>query len=87
MSATTQAAATEVCQGENLAIILALYWVVYLLINAVIFAAIMYALRKCFDKVKLPGGGGGGGGNEKNKDGTDSPRPESQISLISRGKK
>ena len=44
---TTAAASTEVCDGENLAIILALYWVVYLIINAVIFAAAMYALRKC----------------------------------------
>lgn len=85
MSATTQAAATEVCQGENLAIILALYWVVYLLINAVIFAAVMYALRKFFDKVKLPGGGDGG--TSKNRDGFESPRAGSGISLISRGKK
>lgn len=47
---STAAASTEVCDGENLAIILALYWVVYLIINAVIFAAVMYALRKCFAK-------------------------------------
>lgn len=51
---TTQSSSTEVCDGENLAIILALYWVVYLIINAVIFAAAMYALRKCFDNNKRP---------------------------------
>lgn len=83
MSATTQAAATDVCQGENLAIILALYWVVYLLINAVIFAAAMYALRKCFDKVKLPTGGGG---KNKEKDGYQEFRSSSRSSLVSRSK-
>src|SRR5438132_13616237 len=62
MSATTQSSSTEVCDGDNLAIILVLYWVVYLIINALIFAAAMYALRKCFDKIKFPGG------NSKNKE-------------------
>ena len=84
MSATTQAASTEVCQGENLAIILALYWVVYLLINAMIFAAAMYALRKCFEKVKLPSGGGGG--TNKEKDGYQEFRSSSRTSLVSRSK-
>ncbi len=79
---STQATSTEICDGENLAIILALYWVVYLIINAVIFAAVMYGLRKCFDNVKVPGG--------KQK-GADTPerslsRASSKRSLISSGK-
>ena len=81
MSSTTQSSSTDICDGENLAIILALYWVVYLIINAVIFAAAMYALRKCFDKVKLPGG--------KSTDDTARPnvsRTSSRVSLVSRGK-
>lgn len=82
---TTQAASTEVCQGENLAIILSLYWVVFLLINAVIFAAAMYALRKCFDKVKLPTTGDGEGSN-KEKDGYSQFRSSSRTSLVSRSK-
>ncbi|UJR20859.1 hypothetical protein I4U23_023969 [Adineta vaga] len=41
---------TEVCDGENLAIILALYWVVYMLINAIIFAGAMYALQQYLEK-------------------------------------
>jgi hypothetical protein len=80
MSTTTQPSSAEVCEGENLAIILALYWVVYLIINAVIFAAAMYALRKCFDKVKIPGG------KSKKKDGSEVSRTNSRISLVSRGK-
>ncbi|CAF0857441.1 unnamed protein product [Didymodactylos carnosus] len=40
----------EICDGENLAVILALYWVIYLVINALIFAGALYALRKCFEK-------------------------------------
>jgi len=81
MSSTTQSTSSDICDGENLAIILALYWVVYLIINAVIFAAAMYALRKCFDKVKIPGG--------KNKDEPerhDVSRTSSRVSLVSRGK-
>jgi hypothetical protein len=81
MSTTTASSSTEVCDGDNLAIILALYWVVYLIINAVIFAAAMYALRKCFDSVKLP--------DHKNKAKGDSAavsRTGSGVSLVSRGK-
>jgi hypothetical protein len=52
---TTQPSSTDVCDGENLAIILALYWVVYLIINAVILAAAMYALRKCLNNDKRSG--------------------------------
>jgi len=81
MSTTTASSSTEVCDGDNLAIILALYWVVYLIINAVIFAAAMYALRKCFDSVKLPG--------HKNKtkgDPASVSRTGSGVSLVSRGK-
>lgn len=79
MSSSTESSSTEVCDGENLAIILALYWVVYLIINAVIFAAAMYALRKCFDKIKLPGG------KSKNKDELQVSRTNSRMSLVSRG--
>ncbi|CAF1580513.1 unnamed protein product, partial [Rotaria magnacalcarata] len=46
---TTAATATEVCDGENLAIILSLYWVIYLVLNAVIFAVAMYALNRFFN--------------------------------------
>lgn len=76
---TTESSSTEVCEGENLAIILALYWVVYLIINAVIFAAAMYALRKCFDKIKLPS-------NKDKGDPNAVSRTSSRISLVSRGK-
>jgi hypothetical protein len=80
MSTTTPTTeGTEVCDGENLAIILALYWVVYLIINGVIFAVAMYALRKFFDKIKLPGG------KNKKKDNLQASRANSRISLISRG--
>lgn len=79
MSSTTQSSSTEVCDGENLAIILALYWVVYLIINAVIFAAAMYGLRKCFDKIKLPSG------KSKEKNDFQVSRTNSRISLVSRG--
>ncbi|CAF1186696.1 unnamed protein product [Didymodactylos carnosus] len=44
----------EICDGESLAIILALYWVIYLVINALIFAGALYALRKYFANVKVP---------------------------------
>ncbi|CAF2917436.1 unnamed protein product [Rotaria sp. Silwood2] len=54
MSATTASTSTEVCDGENLAIILALYWVLYLVINAVIFSVAMYALNRCFNGGKSP---------------------------------
>ena len=76
---TTQASSTDVCDGENLAIILALYWVVYLIINAVIFAAAMYALRKCFDGIKRPG--------HKNRDRghSNASRTSSRIGLVSDG--
>ena len=40
----------EVCDGENLAIILAIYWVVYMLINAIIFAGAMYILQQFLEK-------------------------------------
>jgi hypothetical protein len=76
---TTTASSTEVCDGDNLAIMLALYWVVFLIINAVIFAVAMYALRKFFDKAKLPGGKG------KKKDEVEVSRTNSRISLVSRG--
>lgn len=78
---TTQATSTEVCDGENLAIILALYWVIYLICNAVIFAGVMYGLRKCL-----------GNDNSKKSKAPDDPtrpsvsRASSQRSLISRGK-
>jgi fatty acid desaturase len=76
---SSSSSTTEVCDGDNLAILLALYWVVYLIINAVIFAAAMYALRRCFDKIKLPG--------HKDKDKVDhnESRTSSRISLVSRG--
>ena len=77
---TTASSSTEVCDGENLAIILALYWVVYLIINAVVFAAIMYALRKCFEKSKIPGT------KSKDKEDPTVSRTNSRISLVSRGK-
>jgi hypothetical protein len=77
---TTASSSTEICDGENLAIILALYWVVYLIINAVIFAAIMYALRKCFEKVKIPGH------KSKDKEEPVVSRTHSRASLVSRGK-
>ena len=77
---TTAAASTEVCDGENLAIILALYWVVYLIINAVIFAAAMYALRKCFNGMK------GSSKKDKDKKETSVSRTSSRMSLVSRGK-
>jgi hypothetical protein len=80
MSSTTQSSATEICDGENLAIILALYWVVFLIINAVIFAVAMYALRKCLDNVKLPGG------KSKEKKQENVSRTNSRTSLVSRGK-
>ncbi|CAF1110979.1 unnamed protein product [Rotaria sordida] len=82
MSTTTTSTSTEVCDGENLAIILALYWVVYLIINAVIFAVAMYALNRCFN--------GGGSPDNKKKDKNQSvDRQNSQSSragLISREK-
>jgi hypothetical protein len=81
MSSTTQSSSTDICDGENLAIILALYWVVYLIINAVIFAVAMYALRKCFDKVKIPDGK-----SKDNKERHNVSRTSSRMSLISRGK-
>ncbi|CAF1160984.1 unnamed protein product [Rotaria sp. Silwood1] len=54
MSTTTASTSTEVCDGENLAIILALYWVLYLIINAVVFAVAMYALNRCITGGKTP---------------------------------
>jgi len=81
MSTTTVSSSTEVCDGENLAIILALYWIVYLIINAVIFSVAMYALRKFFDGIKLP--------SHKTKTKGDSAavsRTGSGVSLVSRGK-
>jgi hypothetical protein len=44
---------TDVGDGEDRAIKLALYSIVYLIINAVIFAAAIYPLGKYFDQVKL----------------------------------
>lgn len=86
MSATTQSTSTDVCDGDNLAIILALYWVVYLVINAVVFAGIMYGLRKCFDKVKLPGGKSKEKEKEREKERSNVSRASSRVSLVSRGK-
>jgi len=82
MSTTTtqSSSTTEVCDGENLAIILALYWIVYLIINAVIFAVAMFMIRTFFDKIKLPGG------KSKMKDGSEISRTNSRLSLVSRGK-
>jgi hypothetical protein len=77
---TTASSSTEICDGENLAIILALYWVVYLIINAVIFAVAMYALRKCLNKVKLPGQTSKGKGDQAVS------RTSSRLSLVSHGK-
>ena len=79
---TTASSSTEVCDGENLAIILALYWVIYLIVNAVIFAAAMYAIRRCCEAKKETG--------KRNK-GDVAVRPNvsrasSQRSLISSGK-
>lgn len=77
MSATTSASSTEVCDGENLAIILAIYWIVYLIINAVIFAVAMYALRRCFSSDKPS--------DEKSKSKRDDvSRSSSRMSLVSR---
>lgn len=80
---TTQATSTEVCDGENLAIILALYWVIYLIVNAIIFAAAMYGIRRCCEAKKETG--------KRNK-GDVAVRPNvsrasSQRSLISSGKR
>jgi hypothetical protein len=77
---TTASSSTEICDGDNLAIILALYWVVYLIINAVVFAAIMYALRKCLENAKLPGH------KSKDKGDLNVSRTNSRVSLVSRGK-
>jgi hypothetical protein len=76
---TTQSSSVDICDGDNLAIILALYWVVYLIINAVMFGAAMYALRKCFEKAKHPG--------NKNKDRGRhlASRTSSRMSLVSGG--
>ena len=74
---STDSGSTQICDGDNLAIILALYWLVYLIINAVIFAAVLYALRECFIGVNSSG--------HKNKDRDRSPpsRTNSRRSLIS----
>ncbi|CAF3395221.1 unnamed protein product [Rotaria sp. Silwood1] len=80
ISSTTQSSSTEVCDGENLAITLALYWVVYLIINAAIFAVAMYVLRRCFHNVKLPGG------KYKMKEEHNVSRTNSRMSLVSRDK-
>ncbi len=80
MSTTTQSSSTEICDGDNLAIILALYWVVYLIINAVIFAAVMYDLRKYFENGKLPVG------KNKKKDDFEASPTNSRMSLVSRNK-
>jgi len=81
-SDNTTSSSDEVCDGDNLAIILALYWVVYLIINAVIFAVAMYALRKLFGSIKLP--------VHKNTKERVSfagvSRSSSRLSLVSRGK-
>ncbi|CAF2403786.1 unnamed protein product [Rotaria sp. Silwood2] len=80
MSSTTQSLSTGVCDGENLTVILALYCVVYLITNAVIFAVAMYTLRRCFDNVKLPGE------KSKKKEEHTASRTNSRKSLVSRNK-
>lgn len=71
---------TDVCDGENLAIILSLYWVLYLIINALIFAVAMYALNRCFNSKK--------GDDYKKTDtrGESVSRQSSRASLVSREK-
>jgi hypothetical protein len=77
---TTQSSSVDSCDGENLALLLGLYWIVYLIINAVIFAAAMYALRKCFEKPKHPDH------KHKNKRRPSGSRTSSRMSLVSSGK-
>ena len=77
---TTQSSSLDSCDGDNLALLLGLYWVVYLIINAVIFAAAMYALRKCFEKPKRLDY------KHKNKSRPSESRRSSRISLVSSGK-
>jgi len=76
--------AQEVCSGENLALLLGIYWVAYMVINAVVFAGAMYALQQCLEKGTFPGTRGGGGAKAK-KDPNIS-RTSSRVSLVSGGK-
>ncbi|CAF1131447.1 unnamed protein product [Adineta steineri] len=75
--------ATEVCDGESLAIILGLYWVVYMVINAVVFAGAMYALQQCLEKKNTPGGAGKA--RARSRPSYNDSRASSQIGLIPKG--
>jgi hypothetical protein len=74
---SSSGSAIEVCDGENLAIILGLYWVVYMIINAIIFAAAMYALQQCVEGAKRPG-------HKSHDKGDAVSRTNSRMSLVSR---
>ncbi len=77
----------EVCSGSNLALLLGLYWVAYMVINAVVFAGAMYALQQCLEKGTFPGARGSGG-RDRVKGDKDSnvSRTGSRVSLVSGGK-
>jgi hypothetical protein len=77
----------EVCSGSNLALLLGLYWVAYMVINAVVFAGAMYGLQQCLEKVKFPGSrGSGGGGKIKGDKDSNVSHTGSRVSLVSGGK-
>ena len=78
---STQATSTELCNGDSLASMLGIFWAIYLVANAAVFAGAIYGLRQFLEKRQ------GAGSKGKVKPRTSISRESSQKSLISNGKR